>query len=198
MQPATDGLRARLKSDTKTFHRAVESARYPRALGNGELTVKQYGDYLRILLGVHCVWESKCAEFSDWLQYGIRINERTRIPQLKDDLSRLGVSTVSAAQINWQPNSFSDAAGLMYVLEGSTLGGNILAERIPKIFAGQVAAECTQYFHAYGSENARLWREYCEFLDRFGESQPALQDEVIHAACSAFRSLEEAFNADEP
>lgn len=197
--PATaESLRNRLKSETKPFHRAVESAHYQRALSSGNLSLAQYARYLNILLGIHSQWETQCATYPDWAQYGIRIEERSRIPQLHMDLAHMGIAVAPAVGVSWMPGSFAQAAGLMYVLEGSTLGGNILAERVPKIFAGQVAAECTHYFRAYGSETMRLWREYCDFLDRFGEAHADLQAECIAAASSAFTALEEAFNADEP
>ncbi len=85
----------------------------------------------------------------------------------------------------------------MYVLEGSTMGGRILAEKIPQLFAGTQFAACVSYFSAYGEANAERWAEYCRFLDAFGETRPDLLPEVIGGACAAFVAMREVLDADQ-
>lgn len=60
-------------------------------------------------------------------------------------------------------DSAEQAIGALYVLEGSTLGGRIIAGMIHRQLG---PATPTGYFNGYGEENSHMWQAYKEFLDQ--------------------------------
>ena len=75
---------------------------------------------------MHTVWEKKCFSFSEWEKTGLDVRVRSRLPHLQKDLSLLGSEfpdTLKGVEPEWTPRTFAESVGMMYVLEGSTLGG---------------------------------------------------------------------------
>jgi len=79
-----------------------------------------------------------------------------RTPLLENDLAALGLSAPVPLPFS-TPTSRAQALGMLYVIEGSRLGGAILARRVP---AGLPHAYLSAT-HAPGA-----WRAFGEMLDR--------------------------------
>jgi len=73
--------------------------------------------------------------------------------------------------------------GAMYVLEGSTLGGQVLARQLAKAGSQQV-----RYFTGYGALTGPRWKAFCQLL---GEAAPdaATEDEIVQSAIQTFQHL---------
>jgi len=199
MNESLDNLRERIKKLTRPFHKEAELAFYPRILLEGTIEPAQYANYLFILKAMHTVWEKKCFSFSEWEKTGIDVRVRSRLPQLQKDLSLLGSEfpdSLKGVEPEWIPRTFAESVGLMYVLEGSTLGGRILSVKIPSLFAGHVAAKCVHYFSGYGEKNEEMWSGFCDFLVSFGQSHPDLESEVISGACMSFMAMRRALDVN--
>lgn len=72
------------------------------------------------------------------------------------------------------------------MLEGSTLGGQLLSELFEAKFQLSPAAGCS-FFRNYGPQVGPMWRDFCRLLDE--RSDPAHDDAVIRAADATFDSL---------
>jgi heme oxygenase (biliverdin-IX-beta and delta-forming) len=105
------------------------------------------------------------------------IDRRCRAEYLLWDIRESGVPNPEYEKCRELPTIYSadQAIGALYVLEGSTLGGRIIAGMIQ----GQLGADApTTYFNGYGEENIRMWQVYKDFLDkpRTVEQQTAIID----------------------
>jgi heme oxygenase (biliverdin-IX-beta and delta-forming) len=79
----------------------------------------------------------------------------------------------------------AQAIGSMYVLEGSTLGGQILSRHFEKQLGVTRDRGC-RYFSGYGQDTGMMWKSFCKAL----ESRPARETaEMAEAAAETFRSL---------
>lgn len=78
------------------------------------------------------------------------------------------------------------ALGLLYVMEGATLGGQIILRRLAA--SPETATLPTRFFTAYGGENGLFWRRFCTHLQT-ALPTPADADVAAKAACIGFATL---------
>jgi heme oxygenase len=62
----------------------------------------------------------------------LKLDSRTKIDALKTDLNKLNILTESETPTHNLENE-AEAFGALYVMEGSTLGGNVIAKQLKKI-----------------------------------------------------------------
>jgi heme oxygenase len=74
----------------------------------------------------------------------------------------------------------------MYVLEGATLGGQIVLQHVQP-FLGIDHCGAT-FFASYGERVGAMWRAFCDRLERLDQSEEA-RGIMITSACSTFESL---------
>lgn len=153
--PAAD-LPARLKAASAGAHRQLER---DLDLLRAPLSQTRFTAQLRGFWGFHAAWEPVMRgrdELTDLM------TGRYRLGALATDLRALGMSDdeiealplcEAAASL---ARSTSDALGLLYVMEGSTLGGRMIAQALrdaPWLPAGGLS-----YFNPYGPRTAARWR----------------------------------------
>lgn len=99
------------------------------------------------------------------------MGNRGRLSLLASDLRWHGVNA-SRLELNQSPEyqDAPSALGALYVIEGSTLGGRLLATRIEQELG--LRAGCGYSFlRGYGEENGRMWRELSVHVNRLTEDE---------------------------
>jgi heme oxygenase len=180
-------LREKLKIQTKPFHDSIESTALARSLSDGTISISDYSKYLQRLLALHTDIENQLQHFTEWDEFGIDITKRLRSNLLQQDLASLqghDTDNYSPPVFNLQW-SFPVAVGVLYVLEGSTMGGQVLVQRLSHL-CGIDGMPSVRYFNAYGNQTMISWKYYCSFLDDFESHFPESVEEVITAACETF------------
>ncbi len=128
-------LRA-LRDATSARHREVE-----RLLPAFDaLTPAGYAAHLAALAGFHLPLEDRLFAAHDWVALGLPdAASRPRAALLEADLRGLGLDPSALPRCATLPDltALPRALGAMYVLEGSRLGGQVLARQLAHI-AGQV------------------------------------------------------------
>jgi heme oxygenase (biliverdin-IX-beta and delta-forming) len=161
-------LRMTLRADTGDDHNAVDSVFGRFVLRDPQ----QYGSFLsahaRVLAPIEIALEQAGIErlIPDW-------RERRRRERLADDLAALGM----AAPPSLPPPLFSgddEIWGAAYVLEGSKLGGAMLAKQVPDHLP-------SSYLSFQGPKGAM--KTFMERLDAF---HPADESRAIASARSTF------------
>ena len=113
---------------------------------------------------------------------------RRKVPRLEQDLDKLGLDEHAVSKLP-QADVFpitkhEQAFGCLYVLEGATLGGQLITRRL-----GDLAVP-SGFFSSYGSEVGPMWR-------RFGHQLGAREDldstEVVEAANATFSLFDSWF-----
>lgn len=83
--------------------------------------------------------------------------------------------------------SLPSALGIIYVLEGATLGGQMMAKQL-KISLGLNDREGLMFFNGYGFETAQMWSSFkvqtCDLVRTSKES-----DVMLEAALETFTAL---------
>lgn len=80
----------------------------------------------------------------------------------------------------------SQVLGSVYVLEGSTLGGQMISRHLEKNL-GFEGGEGYRYHRSYGANVPQRWREFKETL--LQQSRPDTDNEIVASAASTFASL---------
>ncbi|WP_138754298.1 biliverdin-producing heme oxygenase [Paenibacillus sinopodophylli] len=185
----------RLREETAPNHDQIESNPYAKAIMNQTLSQEEYTLYLEKFYGFIKPAERIIAQLSGWGEFKSSLGERAKAPLLERDLLVLGKS---AEQINELPEcsglpeltTVAQAFGYMYVIEGSTMGGQIITKQVRKFLPlAEQENKGTEYFNAYGTETRAKWAEFRGVIEQSVASEEAAQ-QVIDSAKDTFNTLE--------
>jgi heme oxygenase len=178
-------LLQRLKSETAKAHDQIEEAFDPEAATH---SISAYRNLLGRLYGFHAVWEP-LAELA--LADPEFFRPRRKVAFLKMDLCRLGMDSNGIARLplcdpTVTMRTSAEAWGAMYVIEGATLGGVIIARHVERRL-GLSRHNGGLYFRCYGADVRSMWVSFgARLVARCG---PADHDAAVVAARRAFEVL---------
>jgi heme oxygenase len=149
----------RLKRETEDDHRAVEET-FP--LMHEELSVAQYVGCLLQMYGMVSAWEERSHEVAPrWMQS--ELAARRRKGMLEHDLMWFGVTNSDLRPVLPEMKDLPSFLGAMYVMEGSVLGGQLIARQLQKTLHLS-EGKGNAYFRGHGDQTGPMWREFCEVL----------------------------------
>ncbi len=177
-------LRA-LRSATREVHARVEARLAIHATRSRET----YRALLAAHLGFLEPVETRMC--TDLLRaYGLDVEARRKVPALVDDLRARGLDHAGIAALPRcsaaPPLDRVSALGVAYVLEGSTLGGRVLARHFAQTL-GIGPATGGRYFEGYGERTGERWRAFVDVLARCEGAQAPT---VVDAAVATFSTFE--------
>jgi heme oxygenase len=187
----------RLRAETRAEHESTESV---MPLMQAELSQEQYVDVLRKLYPVVRSWEQFAlanapADLTETVQ------GRQRAGLIAQDLKALDATAGDNAKVfpaasvpgleSGAPTYRASFLGAMYVMEGSTLGGQYIARHLEEVL-GLAAGEGDAYFRGYGEHTGEMWRAFKGVLGEVPEEQA---DSVIAAAKAMFGVFREGMTA---
>jgi heme oxygenase len=175
----------RLKRDTAGDHNRVESL---IPLMRSDLTEELYRS---VLLRFYCFvhgWESWAA-INVPQEFGTLLLERQRSHLLAADLLHFDEQRPDLQYVFSGTKPLSKAAflGAMYVIEGSTLGGQYIARHVEGAL-GLTPGIGDSYFRGYGDRTNAMWREVQQALELVNEAEAEV---VIGAAKKMFSEFGE-------
>lgn len=99
---------------------------------------------------------------------GLDYHRRRRLPLLLADLTALSLRPGPRPQAV-KPACPAEAMGMLYVLEGSTLGAQVIRREL----AGQ-GADChgLSFLDPYGSQTGAMWRDFLVVLNQVAGERP--------------------------
>ena len=187
VKPPIAPILIRLKRDTADLHRQVED-RF-RIL-DPALTRQGYVQKLERLLGLHQPLEALIEPWGDRLD--IDWDARRKTPLLQADLEFLGKTPAEIAQLPHCKalpviDDLGAILGCLYVLEGSTLGGRMIARHLAQhldVAPGQGAS----FFSSYGEALMPRWRHFQQRLAELATSA-VMEDRIVDSARATFTSF---------
>lgn len=189
VQSAREPLLARLRAETAEQHAMLE-AQLP--LSETELS---RGAYHRLLLrfwGFYAPLEQLLLSGPLQPQPDFDYRQRLKTPKLEQDLYDAGETTDSllrAAQCDDLPpvSTLPQILGCLYVIEGASLGGQIIARQLPSSL-GSTPQFGARFFNGYGSATGSHWKATGAFLTTMG-ARLDQNDAIIASANATFRAL---------
>ena len=175
-------LLQRLKRDTADQHASIEQA---VPLLDPHLNLFLYADYLQHLLPFYRVVEDRLRSVCGLPEALPDLEDRWKSGLLESDMRALGRhrlegATQKATAVAPRLQNLPQALGCLYVLEGSTLGGQILL-KIVRGKLGKAAEGRTHFLESYGNETGPRWHYFCLAMERAVRGPDAEQEAILSA-----------------
>jgi len=179
-----------LRNRTRTLHQQIEQT---VDLEKRLESVDAYKNLLARFYGYYDPLEPRLTAVSGYDSIGLDLEPRAKVRWLIEDLRALGYSEGPISQFPRcadlpAPNNLAQALGCLYVIEGSTLGGQVIRREVERRLGISPGSGAT-FFAGYGDETGRRWREFCVSCNSFGDMFPDACEEILAAACRSFTSL---------
>lgn len=114
---------------------------------------------------------------------------RRRTPMLRESLDALGLAAPALTGAV-TATSAAEAMGLLYVVEGATLGGKVIRKRL-SARGGDLAG--LAFLDPYGEAVSERWRTFLDVLDGVGEAD---SEAAVSGALQGFRLAEQRLCGD--
>jgi len=184
---ASVSVLTRLKTETRAQHDAIEAA---LDLTSETLTLDEYRLTLERFHGFYLPLEAGLVNIGGWAERGLDLTERQKAHLAKTDLQVLGVSDIEMLPVctDLPPHGTIAAAfGCLYVLEGATLGGQVISQLLRNRL-GVTPETGGRFFHAYGDRTGAMWQAFRAAITA-SVVRPCDSEEVVSAAKDTFLKL---------
>ncbi len=182
-------VRRRLRLATHGDH--VRLNRHPMLVGltRKGFPLEQYGAILSAYHRFYEAMEPALLECIAAERVPFSYLERQKLPWLAADLAVLGrpLPEAPAGGIPL-PMDRADLIGVLYAIEGSTLGGQVIGRHLAHGL-GFTAARGARFFNAYGADTAARWAGYCAFAEIIADDEAACR-RAGAAAGRVFNAIE--------
>ena len=179
----------RLKEETEELHQKVENN---LPLLKPGLQPLKYRSIVMAFFGFYKPFEEKLDALPEVAVLIPEWDRRRKAALLHRDLEMLGCSSEEAQLLPLcerlpEIRTIPQALGCLYVLEGSSLGGQIISRHLRANLALGVDNGAA-FFNGYGSEVGAMWKSFKSVLvAKVGKNE---EDETVEAAKETFRCLD--------
>lgn len=183
---------SKLKEATRAQHENLENT--VDVMGE-VFSLENYKMLLTKFYRFYAALETKVAE-NDLTGAGFDFGPRRKTPLLEKDLEALGVLEKVKTQVPlWDGlpdvSSLSKAFGSIYVMEGATLGGQVITRHLKQDF-GLTPENGAAFFSSYGTQVGSMWKSFKEILTAYAEKNGD-DAQIIEAARETFDSFSNCF-----
>lgn len=182
-----------LKMQTSDSHKKLEELPVSMSIMSPEMKIEDYTYYLSLMHDVHNDTEGLIFPFfSDAM---VDLEQRRKKHLIENDLSFLNFKKNNAEKV-FQTEGISTAfaLGILYVVEGSTLGGRFILKNVSK-FPELSGDQGVSYFNGYGEKTGSFWKAFLAFLSEY-EQEHNCGDAIIEGAVYAFDSIYKHFDRE--
>jgi heme oxygenase len=179
-----------LREQTHESHRQLEVR---LDLLPATLSLDRYRSLLARFYGFYVPVEINLAGLCQHNAPELQFSRRCKVNLLIRDLEALGLSRQQITELPLCDNGptltrFPQALGCLYVLEGATLGGQLIARHLESIH-GIHQENGGAFFRSYGLDVGMMWRAFGAALTSYVGVQGE-EPIIIRAACDTFARLE--------
>jgi heme oxygenase len=183
-------LHEKIKQATAHLHDQLEQKMFVGQIIDGSLTFEQYQTILNVNYVTHfAVEDFLFSGLSDGLCQKLDIESRIKLPALLHDFeeinSAMGISPKTTPGFI-DLSSDASILGAMYVLEGATLGGNVIAKRLKTNEQLLPYNLNYHYYQVYGDQLGLKWKQFLEALNAVPEAE---HEAAIKNAVSLFEYM---------
>jgi heme oxygenase len=182
MSEARELFTHQLKIQTASLHEKLDHKTLLAKVMDPSFTLQEYSQVLTLLCESFALVENSILKaggeklFQDYFY-------ESRVPDLKKDLDALKISPIHSAQArSCDDSSVATAVGMIYVLHGSSLGGQFIAKKL----AGRMPEDALN-FYGRSSHYVPAWAQFKEKLDH--ENNHLSLAQAVAGASHAFETF---------
>jgi len=185
---------ARLKQETHDHHTRLENT---VDILNRTRTVTDYQRVLETFYGFYKPIEDVLGAVEGIGT--VSFHERRKVTLLANDLRSFGLSDLDIDHLlvcaDLPPlTTLAEAFGCLYVLEGATLGGQIISRQLRKLPPPPLP---DTFFMSYGPDVGSQWRALQAVVEQLAHDEPA-HNAIIASAQATFTSFDQWFQQQHP
>jgi heme oxygenase len=179
-----------LKQTSQVYHTRLEGS---LNFMKPDMTLEEYKAILSRLWGLYAPMERQIGAIEQ-INALVGFEDRRKQQWLEQDLRALGVDPDSLpeyegfAAISTTPQ----ALGCMYVLEGSTLGGQFIAKHIKTQLGLDESNGCT-FFNGYAQQTGPMWKAFSQALNDYPLADGQDKEQLLETAIATFIAFETWF-----
>lgn len=175
-------LSEKLKDETKTSHQELE-----KLLVQKIKRIRVAEDYLTLLGYFYSFYAPLEKEIVYQLKDSLPdVQKRRKVALIVDDFAYFGVDLPHVPSLSELPaiDNYLKAIGTLYVIEGSTLGGQIICNMVSRQL--EIIPEGGfDFFSGYGKDTHGMWADFKKFLNSNNLTREE-EKEVVKAANRTF------------
>lgn len=194
-EPSPPGatVRQSLRLGTAAAHERLHGLQPFADLAAGRLTRAGYAALLHRLFGFHLAVEASLAAAPSLARFGIDLGARRRSGMLRQDLRVLGAPAPGTVMAPLpRITTAAEAMGRLYVTEGATLGGRILARGLDRLLGPGDGGRA--FLLGHGARHGAMWAGFCAALELCGAGV-GCQEGLLRGAEGTFAAFEGWFTA---
>ena len=195
MSNKQDSFLKEIKSETRAAHEHIEQNYLTNGIVKQSILKSEYIELLRRFLSFYAPCEAQIKGVNFWMKDFLEINKRYKSHLLIKDLTYLNqplqeLNNLTACSDVPVLDNDAQIFGYLYVVEGSTLGGQILSKQLIARFGfGQDTGAA--FFNSYGKEQLGfMWKNFQQALQSFIEKFPEMSNVIIESANLTFAKLD--------
>ena len=192
MNTPTIELRTQLRDATAPLHKQLDQQPLLVALLGNDLPLADYQQLLGIYYSLYHQLEAAIKTYLSLQPIDFDYQPRYKTPLLLSDLSYWQIQPEPLRCQIMLPdlNSLGALLGLLYVLEGSTLGGQFIAQHLQLTY-GYTRSTGSDFYSACGEQTQSHWQSFISYLNSFSD-QPDLAAQAIDSADLSFACFNQA------
>lgn len=181
-----------LRTETAEKHKKLESLMFVHDIMNHTLSVNDYKKLLTINYIIHQRLENKLANMLETnLAQELDMNSRLKLNALEKDLAYWNIDSLTLPALDFDlfiPDQNNAAIlGALYVLEGATLGGNVIKKHILANPNFKDNGDGLHYYGVYGAELGAKWKKFVSIINE--KVEEADYEVCINSANQTFDNL---------
>ncbi|MCX2574202.1 biliverdin-producing heme oxygenase [Pedobacter sandarakinus] len=159
-----------LRAETAEKHKALEQLMFVDKIMNKSLTREEFKKLITINYIIHQRLENELANKLDVsLAEEIDMASRLKLGALEQDLDYWGIDTLTLPELNFElyipARNNAEVLGALYVLEGATLGGNVIKKQLLDNENFSDVEGGLNYYGVYGGELGMKWKKFVDVLN---------------------------------
>jgi len=182
--PAPGPIRRHLRQSTHAAHIALNHHPVLSGIIHAGYPIARYqallAAYLPLYIGLEKAIEQFISQHPSTFDYA----PRRKRDLLASDLQFFGYSATPLTLPVPPIESQAELIGVLYVIEGSTLGGDFIARLITQNMSID-AGRGGEFFNVYGAKTEERWQEFCTFIESC-EHDTTFSETAAQRAISTF------------
>lgn len=183
-----------LKEESKTAHKAVESASLLKLLMSDQLTETNYIKILSIWLVYLSPIEKALDDYPEMTNSHEFLKDTPMSVRLSLDLAAFGRNEIKAVNSDKSFNSMAEVYATFYVVLGSMLGAQFITKNLTQ--HDFITSNKLHFYNGYGKETMAVWKQFKSGLDNFGEKNPDQFESVKQKVLQTFQEIQTRFSVN--
>ncbi|GAB2964828.1 biliverdin-producing heme oxygenase [Hymenobacter coalescens] len=169
-----------LRRGTHAQHAALEQNQFNQELSAGTVSAEATARFLGKLYGFLVPYEAEIRRHAAEFEPAWELEQRYRASLIREDLPDAEALPLCPALPPLHTRA--QLLGALYVMEGSTLGGQLITRQLAK-----AGISTRRYFTGYGELTGLRWKAFCQLLA--AEATEANEADIVAAAVLTFERL---------